>query len=114
MVDYNGKLIWIIIILFNCILYGLCCLLIIKRKNYTYISIRSPTLLLVTNFSNFLMSITLLLFKITESNYISIIFYVFRFTMFFSLIIRYERIITCFKTDLRKIYNKRHLLQEKF
>ena len=114
MIDFNGKLIRIVIILFNCIFYGLCCLLIIKRKNYTYISIRSPTLLLVTNFSNFLMSITLLLFKITESNFISIIFYVFRFTMFFSLIIRYERIITCFNTDLRKFYNKRHLLQEKF
>ena len=34
--------------------------------------------------------------------------------MFFSLIIRYERIITFFKTDLRKFYNKRHFLQEKF
>ena len=114
MADSNGKLKWIVIIIFNCLLYGLCCLLIIKRKNYTYISIRSPTLLLITNFSNFLISITLLLFKITESNFFSIIFYILRFTMFFSLILRYERIVTCFKTDLRKFYNKRHLLQEKF
>ena len=112
--DSNEKLTYIIIILFNCILYGLCCLLIIKRKYYTYISIRSPTLLLITNFTNFLISIALLLFKITESNFISIIFYIFRFSMFFSVILRYERIITCFKTDLRKFYNKRHLLQEKF
>ena len=114
MADSNEKLTYIIIILFNCILYGLCCLVIIKRKNYTYISIRSPTLLLITNFTNFLIIIALLLFKITESNFISIIFYIFRFTMFFSVILRYERIITCIKTDLRKFYTKRHLLQEKF
>jgi hypothetical protein len=49
----------------NFFLYGVCCLLIIKRKTYTMISIRSPTLLLSTILGNFLMSLVIILFKIT-------------------------------------------------
>ena len=110
----NDNLFWIIIIIFDCIVYGLCCLLIVKRKNITYISIRSPTLLLLTNFSNFIISISLILFKITKSNFFSIIFYTFRFTMIVAILIRYERILACFRINISKFYNKRYLLQEKF
>ena len=69
------------------VIYGLCCLLIIKRKQYTYISIRSPTLLLITNFSNFLISVVLILkyLKIIESNFITIFFYIFKSVMMISL-----------------------------
>ena len=110
----NDNLFWIIIILFDCLVYGLCCLLIVKRKSITYISIRSPTLLLLTNFSNFVISISLILFKITKSNFFSIIFYTFRFTMIVAILIRYERILACFRINISKFYNKRYLLQEKF
>ena len=62
----NHNLSWISLLIFNCLVYGLCCLLIIKRKTFTYISIRSPTLLLITNFSNFLMSLTIIIYKLTD------------------------------------------------
>ena len=110
----NHKLSWIAILIFNCLVYGLCCLLIIKRKTFTYISIRSPTLLLITNFSNFIMSLTIIIYKLTDSNFISIIYYIFQFIMIFSILIRYERILTCFNINIDKYYKKRYLLQEKF
>ena len=43
----------------NFILYGSCCSLIIKRKNLSMISVRSPTLLLSTILGNFLMSLVI-------------------------------------------------------
>lgn len=110
----NHKTFWIIVIFFNCLVYAVCCLLIIKRKAYTYISIRSPTLLLMTNFCNFLMSITLVIFNLTKVNFFSIFFYIFRLLMFVSIIMRYERILSCFTINIKKFYNKRYLLQEKF
>ena len=114
MSENQDKKNWIIIIIFNCIVYGLCCLIIIKKKNFTYISIRSPTLLLIANFSNFLISISLLLYKITGENLISFFYYIFRLTMIASILLRYERIMACFKINIQKFYNKRRLLQEKF
>ena len=105
---------WIIILIFNCLVYGICCLMIIKRKNFTYISIRSPTLLLFTNFSNFLASIFLIFHKLTDSNFITIFYYVFRSLMLASIILRFERIFLCFKINLEKFNQKRYLLQEKF
>ena len=105
---------WIIIIIFNCIVYGLCCLLIIKRKTFSYISIRSPTLLLMVNFSNFLLTIILILCKALELKFLSIFYYIFRITMIASILLRYERILACFKISIQKFYNKRRLLQEKF
>jgi len=119
----NNKIIWIIIIIFNVLLYGLCCFLIIKRKNYSAISIRSPTLLLCTNISNFIMGLILMLHKLLDLNFISIFYYIFRFMMDISIFLRYERILSCFKynTDkfntnenMEKFADKRYLLQEKF
>lgn len=103
------------------VIYGLCCLLIIKRKQYTYISIRSPTLLLITNFSNFLISVVLILkyLKIIESNFITIFFYIFKSVMMISLFLRYERLMSCFSMnnenifDMRDYNDKRHLILEK-
>ena len=110
----SDKLFWIIIILFNCLVYGLCCVLLIKRKTFSYISIRSPSLVLLANFSNFLISISLILFKITKSNFFSIIFYTFRIIMIIAILISYERILACFRINISTFYNKRVLLQEKF
>ena len=106
--------IWLIIIVFNCIVYGLCCLLIIKRKTFTYISIRSPTLLLVSNFSNFLMSQILIICERSEFDFLSIFYYIFRVTMIASFLLRYERILACLKINIQNFCNKRHLLKEKF
>lgn len=104
----------IILIIFNCLVYGLCCLLILKRKSYTCISIRSPTLLLITNVSNFFMTIILILCKLFNTNFISLFYYVFQITMIASILLRYERIISCLKINIQKFYKKRRLLQEKF
>ena len=104
----------------NFILYGICCLLIIKRKTYTMISIRSPTLLLSTILGNFLMSLVIILFKITGQNFFSSFYYVFRVMMIVSLFLRYERIILCCgidkndENDLKQFSSKRYLYIEKF
>ena len=104
----------------NILLYGICCLLILKRKNYTLISIRSPTLLLMTIIGNFLMSLVILLFKITGQNFFSSFYYLFRVMMIVSLFLRYERIILCCgikrndQYDKRFFYKKRKMYIEKF
>jgi len=116
------NIIWIIIIIFNTLVYGICCLLIIKRKNFTAISIRSPTLLLCTILSNFIMTVTLILHKIVDNNFISIFYYIFRIMMSISIFLRNERILSCFKYNsdkfntgeiMEKFTLKRYLLLEK-
>ena len=116
------NIIWIIIIIFNTLVYGICCLLIIKRKNFTAISIRSPTLLLCTILSNFIMTVTLILHKIIDNNFISIFYYIFRIMMSISIFLRNERILSCFKYNsdkfntgeiMEKFTLKRYLLLEK-
>ena len=116
------NIIWIIIIIFNTLVYGICCLLIIKRKNFTAISIRSPTLLLCTILSNFIMTVTLILHKIIDNNFISIFYYIFRIMMTISIFLRNERILSCFKYNsdkfntgeiMEKFTLKRYLLLEK-
>lgn len=115
-----NKTFWIILIFFNIIVYGLCCLMIIKRKTFTYISVRSSTLLLITNFSNFLINIFLILYKLTDSNFISMFYYIFKFMMMISIFLRYERLLACFninnedRYNMKKFYSKRHRIQEKF
>lgn len=104
----------------NFLLYGICCLLIIKRKIFTIISIRSPTLFLSTILGNFLMSLVIILFKITGQNFFSSFYYVFRIMMIVSLFLRYERIILCCginkndENDMQQFTNKRYLYLEKF
>jgi len=117
---FKNQVFWIILIFFNVIVYGLCCLMIIKRKTFTYISVRSSTLLLITNFSNFLINIFLILNKLIESNFISIFYYIFKFMMMISIFLRYERLLACFninnedRYNIKKFYSKRHRIQEKF
>ena len=115
---------WWFIIGFNILLYGFCCILIIKRKNYTSISIRSPTLLLSTILGNFFLTTIILLYQIFENNIISSFYYIFRVMLFLSLILRYQRILLCCKIDKldkqeieldrKQFSEKRFLFQEKF
>ena len=102
------------LVIFDIIIYGIICLFIKKRKEFTYISIRSPSLLIITNMSNFCVVLFLVLTKFTESYLISLFYYVFRFTMLFSIILRYERIFVCMRINLETFTNKRYLLREKF
>ena len=104
----------------NILLYGICCLFILKRKNYSIISIRSPTLLLGTNIGNFLIGFVLILFKITGKNFFSSFYYLFRVMMIVSVFLRYERIILCCSInkndqfDKKQFYKKRKIYIEKF
>ena len=118
------EIFWWILFGLDFIIYGLCCIMIIKRKNYTSISIRSPTLLLLTNLSNFFMSIIIILHKIFKKNEISSFYYLFRLTMMLSIILRYERILICCRIeklnkeeeelDRKQFIEKKYLFQEKF
>ena len=123
MANENEEMIWIIIIIINIVIYGLCCFLIIKRKQFSSISIRSPTLLLCNNVSNFVMSLILVLHELIDMSFISIFYYIFRCMMTISIFLRYERILSCFKynkdkfetnENIEKFADKRYLLQEKF
>ena len=121
--EEKDEIIWITVIIINIFVYGLCCLLTLKRKHFSSISIRSPTLIISTNISNFLISLTLILHKIIDSNFISIFYYIFRLMLVISLCLRYERILYCFRYNKDKFNTnenmeifaeKRYLLQEKF
>ena len=123
MEDGSNKIVWIIIIIINVIIYGVCCFLILRRKNFTAISIRSPTLLLSSIMSNFIMNLVIILHKIVNSNFISIFYYIFRLMLTFSFFLKFERILICFRynkdkfntnENMEKFADKRYLLQEKF
>ena len=123
MEDGSNKIVWIIIIIINVIIYGVCCFLILRRKNFTAISIRSPTLLLSSIVSNFIMNLVIILHKIVNSNFISIFYYIFRLMLTFSFFLKFERILICFRynkdkfntnENMEKFAEKRYLLQEKF
>ena len=119
----EDNIVWIIIIIVNVIIYGLCGFLIIKKKSLTAISIRSPTLILGSILSNLIMSLTLILPKLVNSSFITIFYYIFRLMMIISFFLRFERILACFRynkdkfntnENMEKFANKRYLLQEKF
>ena len=123
MADQISNIVWIIIIIVNVIIYGLCGFLIIKKKSLTAISIRSPTLILGSILSNLIMSLTLILPKLVDSSFITIFYYIFRLMMTISIFLRFERILACFRynkdkfntnENMEKFANKRYLLQEKF
>ena len=95
--------------------------MIIKRKKYTSVSIRSPTLLLASILGNFFQCQIIILFKIFDKNAISAFYYFFRAMMVLSIILRYERILKCCKIyknsereDEKYFSNNRYLYQEKY
>ena len=112
---------WWILFGLNFIFYGITCIMIIKRKIYTSISMRSPTLLLMSILGNFFMIQIIILYKIFDINLISAFYFFFRVMMVLSLILRYQRIIKCCyiyknneREDEKYFSNKRYLYQEKY
>ena len=112
---------WWIFFVFNLIIYGLTCFMTIKRKTYTSISIRSPTLSIITILGNFFLGEIIILYKIFNINAFSPFYFFFRTMMIISLILRYERILKCCNTyknsereDEKYFTKKRYLYQEKY
>ena len=115
------KICWWILFGLNFIFYGVTCVMIIKRKTFTSISIRSPTLSLMTNLGIFFLSQIIVLYQIFDKNFISFFYFLFRVMMFVSLILKYERILRCCmiyknseKEDELYFSKKRYLYQEKY
>ena len=95
--------------------------MIIKRKLFTTISMRSPVLLLMTIVGNFFINQIIILFQLFSINTISAFYYFFRVMVTVSLILRYERILKCYniyknneKEDEQLFSKKRYLYQEKY
>ena len=112
---------WWFLFVFILLIYGLTCFMTIKRKTYTSISIRSPTISIITIIGNFLLSEMIILYKIYYNNAFSPLYFFFRVMMVVSLILRYERILKCCKTyknsereDEKYFSKKRYLYQEKY
>lgn len=112
---------WWCLFSLNFIFYGITCIMIIKRKIYTSISMRSPTLLLMSILGNFFIIQIIILYKIFPKNIISHFYFFFRVMMVLSLILRYQRILKCCQIynnnerDDEKYFSKyRYLYQEKY
>ena len=94
--------VWIILIIVNTLLYGLCCFILLKRKRFTCISIRSPILLILNIIGNFLMTIiTMIAFSLNiETNVggkkiCSLFYYITNFLIIVPLCLRFNRITKC-------------------
>ena len=112
---------WWFLFSLNFLIYGATCILIIKRKLYTTISMRSPVLLLMIIIGNFFINQIIILFNLFHLNAISAFYYFFRLMVTISLILRYERILKCYniyqnneREDEKLFSKKRYLYQEKY
>ena len=117
---------YILLLIFTCIIYLLCLFLIIKRKDYTCLSIRSPSLLLLNNFSGLMISVFIILDKFLKAHseikekLFGLIFYFFQILMIISFLMRSHRIYKCCyiksdeRIDIQLFYNKRFVFQEKY
>lgn len=113
---------YIILLVINTLLYLICFFMILKRRKYSCISIRSPSLLLCNNIGGFMMTTVMIVNQIATKNkyYIPSIFFIFQTMMMISFFLRCHRIVICcqIKTDERsdkqQFYNKRYIFQEKY
>ena len=116
----------IILLIFNILAYCICIFLILKRKSYTCLSIRSPFLLIINNFSGFVISVLIILYDLINKknnsieNVFDFIYYIFQVNMIISFLMRSHRVFECCKIksderiDIQIFYNKRYIFQEKF
>lgn len=113
----------IILLVINTLLYLICFFMILKRRKYSCISIRSPFLLLCNNIGGFMMTTVMIVNPIIAKDnnyYIPSIFFIFQTMMMISFFLRCHRIVVCcqIKTDERsdkqQFYNKRYIFQEKY
>ena len=91
-------LVWIILIIVNVLLYGLCCFVILKRKTFTCISIRSPRLLILNIIGNLLMTIIIMVTVSLENSgrkICSLFYYITNFLIIIPLCLRFSRIAKC-------------------
>lgn len=118
----NEQTIHIILLSVNTFLYLLCFYMILKRRKYSCISIRSPTLLLCNNIGGFFMTTTIILAQLFKENVniISSGFLVFQTLMMLSFFLRCQRIVSCCQIntderfDKQMFYDKRYIFQEKY
>ena len=92
-------LIWMIILLvFNFLIYGLCCFVINKRKIFTCISIRSPYLLILNILGNFFMSVIIIVTKYLKNDQkkiCSFFYYITNFLIIIPFCLRFRRLAKC-------------------
>ena len=116
---------WIILLIFNILLYGACCFLLMKRSTFTCISIRSPKLLILNNIGNLFMSLIIIINNFFDVNsdgkkIVSIFYYLTNFLMIIPFCLRFQRIVKCCeikkdeRADLQELYSKRYLYQENY
>ena len=96
----------------NTLIYGMVCFQILKKKQFSPITIRSPVLLLLNNFFGFLTTtcIIILYYKIYPKFELLIITlsFIFQIGMMLCFVFRSQRIINCciIKTDQRQDIQK--------
>ena len=101
----------------NSILYVFICLMIIRRKKYTSISIRSPYLLIFNNIFTFLISIFLIFI---ENDIFKHLICECQILMIISFFLIYRRISICCeikneeKNDIEKFYLNQNLYDERY
>ena len=121
------NILWIILLIINILLYGGICFVILKKKMFTSISIRSPKLLILNNIGNLFMSIIIIvsnffndLSDFDKKKIVSTFYYLTNFLLIIPYILRLQRILKCCeikseeKLDLQELYSKKYLYQEKY
>lgn len=117
-------LIGIILLIVNILLYGICCVMILKRKFFTCISIRSPKLLILNIIGNLLMSIIIILCisldDVNGKKICSLFYYITNFLIIIPLCLRFRRIAKCceikidVKLQIQDFSPERKKLEEKY
>ena len=113
-----------IVLSLNTIIYGFICIMILKKKEFTPISIRSSILLLSNNFLSFLATTSIIFHNDNDLNeYYNtffLLFFIFQSSMMVSFFLRSQKVIECCrirldeKNDVQRFYKKRYLFQEPF
>ena len=116
-------LIWIILLIINILLYGVCCFIIIRRKTFTCISIRSPLLLILNIFGNFLMTVIIISTKSLENDdkkICSFFYYITNYLIIIPFCLRFRRLVKCCEVkmderlELQELYNNKYKYEEKY
>lgn len=119
------ELICIILLIVNILLYGACCFLILRRKAFTCISIRSPKLLVLNILGNFFMSIIIIITYGLEDEgkgkmVCSLFYYITNFLIIIPLCLRFRRIAKCCeikideRLELQELYSNKNRYEEKY
>ena len=121
------EIVYIILLIFNILLYGACCFLILRRKAFTCISIRSPKLLVLNILGNLFMSIIIIVTKSLKDDInfdgqkiCSLFYYICNFLIIIPLCLRFRRIAKCCeikideRLELQELYTNKNRYEEKY